>query len=283
MTVKIITDTGCDLPDDILQTYDIDIMPLMVQLNDTTYRDRETIESQTIFDAMRNGEVPKTSQVSPLTIKETFEYYAKTKTPVLYIAFSSGLSGTYQTSVMMAEEVKEAYPDFQINVIDTKCASLGQGLVVYKVAQKAQEGETLDALASLARNEAAHMEHIFTVDDLQYLERGGRINKATAFVGSLLNIKPLLDVENGQLIPREKIRGRKKLHTRLLDVMAERGHNLENQTVAISHGDAEDVAQKLKQRIVERFGTQSVIIHQIGSAIGSHSGPGTLAIFFSNK
>lgn len=184
---------------------------------------------------------------------------------------------------MIADQVREEYPEFRLTIIDTKCASLGMGLVVLKAAELAESTLSYDEVVAGINDYAYHMEHIVTVDNLDYLARGGRVSKASAFVGGLLNIKPLLHVEDGKLIPIEKIRGRKKVIQRMVDVMKERGQNLQSQTIGISHGEDEETAILLQEKIKEQLGCNSFIITQIGSAIGAHAGPGTIALFFSNK
>lgn len=283
MTIQIIADSASDLPDSSIQQYGIDRVSLTVHLDNQDYLDAVDIQSKAVYDAMREGKAPKTSQVSPQTFKEKFEEYAKQGQPCLYIAFSSELSGTYQTAKMMQQEVLEEYPDFQLEVIDTHCASLGYGLIVLRIAQLANEGANMDTLLETANQHMNHMEHIFTVDDLEYLKRGGRVSKTAAFVGTMLKIKPLLHVENGQLIPLEKIRGSKKVLKRMLEIMDERGADLGSQPIAISHGDDAERAEKLADMIREEYGTKDILVHPIGSAIGAHAGPGTLALFFLRK
>lgn len=281
--VKILTDSGSDLPLSFLDEHDVKLLPLRVHLDDAEYDDIISINSKKVFDEMRNGKVPKTSQVSPNMIKEIFTQLAKDKQPSIYIAFSSELSGTYQTAAMMREQVLEDYPDLDLTIIDTKCASLGHGLVVIHAVKLAEKGLSKDEIVNEIEFYSQHMEHLFTVDDLEYLRRGGRISRASAFVGGLLNIKPLLNVEDGKLIPLEKHRGRKKLFNRILEIMEERGTSLDKQLIGISHGDDEDAALEMKKLIEEKFGCKHFYINMIGSAIGAHSGPGTLAIFFLNE
>jgi DegV family protein with EDD domain len=283
MSIKILADSGCDLPYSFLQEHDITLIPLIVHLNDQDYEDLVAIQPKQVYDAMRNGQIAKTSQASPLKLKEVFTQYAKEKRPCIYIAFSSQLSGTYQTAMMIRTEVLEEYPNFQLTIIDSKCASLGLGLVVAKAAELAKQGMPYEQLCETVAQYCRHMEHIFTVDDLEFLARGGRISKTSAFVGGLLNIKPLLHVEDGKLIPLEKIRGRKKVFKRMLELMEERGVDLQKQTIGISHGDDEEAAFELKKQIEEKFGCTDFLIYPIGGAIGAHAGPGTLALFFLNK
>ncbi|WP_042149057.1 DegV family protein [Paucisalibacillus sp. EB02] len=283
MSIKIMADSASDLTRDYFSKYDMEMVSLTVHLDDKDYEDGINITPKNVFDAMRKGKSPKTSQVSPQTFKNIFTEYAKNKQTLIYLAFSSELSGTYQTAKMMEAEVKEEYPDADIHVIDTKCASIGYGLVVLNAAKMANEGRSKNKIIEDAQNRALHMEHIFTVDDLEYLKRGGRVSKTAAFVGTLLNIKPILHVEQGKLIPLEKMRGSKKVLGRMLEIMEERGGNFENQVIGISHGDDLERAEKLAEMIKEKFGTKDFVIEYVGSAIGAHAGPGTLALFFLNK
>ncbi|WAA08676.1 DegV family protein [Fervidibacillus albus] len=281
--VKLIADSGCDLPLDFFHEHSITFIPLRVHLDGQEYEDLVTIDPKVIYDGMREGKVPKTSQASPNELKNVFMKLAMDEQPAIYITFSSQLSGTYQLACMVRDQVLEEYPDFDLTIIDSKCASLGYGLVVMKAAELAEKGATKEVIVKDIEWHCRHMEHLFTVDDLEYLRRGGRVSKASAFVGGLLNIKPLLNVEDGKLIPLEKHRGRKKLFNRIIDLMEERGDDLSNQMIAISHGDDEQSALELKRLVEEKFGCKNIYINIIGSAIGSHSGPGTLAIFFLNK
>ncbi|WP_284139449.1 MULTISPECIES: DegV family protein [unclassified Virgibacillus] len=283
MAIKILADSACDLTEKQYNEYNIEMVPLTVHLDENDYEDGKTISPKKVYDAMREGKSAKTSQVSPQTFKTIFTSYAKTNQVLVYLAFSSELSGTYQTAKMMEQEVKETYPDAPIHVVDTKCASIGYGLVVLEAAKLAQGGASLDEVLTRAAFHATHMEHIFTVDDLEYLYRGGRVSKTAAFVGSLLKIKPILHVEEGKLIPLEKIRGSKKLLGRMLEIMEERGVNLKEQTIGISHGDDLDRAEQLASMIQDKFGCKDFVIEMVGSAVGAHSGPGTLALFFLNS
>lgn len=283
LKVKILADSACDLTKEYYDQYNIDMVPLTVHLGEEEYKDGVEISPKKIYDAMREGATTKTSQVSPHTFKSIFTSYAESNQPLVYLAFSSELSGTYQTAKMMEQEIKEKFPNAPLHVIDTKCASIGYGLVILRAAQLAQEGGTADEIIDLATYHAQHMEHIFTVDDLEYLYRGGRVSRTAAFVGSLLRIKPLLHVEDGKLIPIEKIRGSKRVLNRMVEVMEERGTDFTNQVIGISHGDDLETAEKLATIIKDKFAVKDVIIEMVGSVIGAHSGPGTIALFFLNK
>lgn len=197
-----------------------------------------------------------------------------------YIAFSSELSGTYGTAMMASEQIREEYPDLKLTVLDTKAASLGYGMLVKEAVKLRSQGHPLKEIIERVRFMADHMESLFTVEDLDYMAKGGRISKGSAFVGGLLNIKPLLHVENGKLVPIEKLRGRKKVIKRIVELMEERGEQLEKQIISISHGDDEEFANMMKEAIEEQFHPKNVEIYMIGSVIAAHTGPGTLAVFF---
>lgn len=283
MSVKIMADSACDLPLEDYEKYGIEMIPLTVQLDGEEYQDVLSISPEKIYSAMRNGKTPKTAQASPQLFKEIFLKHAKAGNQVVYFAFSSELSGTFQAGKLMEQEIKEEYPGFELHVIDTKCASLGYGLVILKVAELAKKGADLKEIIDTGTYYFNHMEHIFTVDDLEYLYRGGRVSKTSAFVGSLLKIKPLLHMEDGKLIPLEKIRGSKKVYKRMLEVMEERGKNLDDQIIGISHGDALETAEQIADMIREKWKVKDIKINMVGAVIGAHAGPGTIAIFFLNN
>lgn len=285
MTVKIITDSAADLPIEIIEKYDIDYLPLLVLLDEKEYKDGETIKPKELFDGMREGKTYKTAQIPAGVFKNKFSEYAEEGQEYIYIAFSSELSGTYQTAKLMKNQLNDQYPDFNLEIIDSKCASLGFGLVVLKAAQLAQEGKSKEEIMEAIHFYKDHMEHIFTVDDLEYLFRGGRVSKTAAFIGSLLRIKPLLHVEDGKLIPLEKIRGKKRVYKRMVELMDERGSDFKEQTIGISHGDDLKAANKLKDMIIDKFdlSPEQFVIHSIGGAVGAHAGPGTLALFFLDE
>ncbi|KAA6453343.1 DegV family protein [Bacillus swezeyi] len=283
MTVHLLADSAADLPKSFYDDHHISFIPLRVLLDEKEYDDLLTIQPLDVYEAMRNGKAPKTSQPSLKLMKDTFSELAEQNKPALYIAFSSELSGTYQTAVMAANEVKEEFPDFDLRIIDSKCASLGYGLAVKHALTLATNGNTIQEIEPSVKNFCEHLEHIFTVDDLTYLARGGRISKASAFVGGLLNIKPLLHVEDGKLVPLEKIRGKKKLLRRIIELMKERSLDLSEQTIGISHGDDAETAEEIKGLIEAEFQPKEIVVNMIGSAVGAHAGPGTLAIFFPGK
>ncbi|MFU0824511.1 DegV family protein [Clostridium sp.] len=283
MAIKIITDSGCDLPRDIIEEYNIEVLPLFVYAEGNEYLDGESIQPEELYNNMREGTIYTTSQVPPSKFKDVFIKHAENKDEVIYIGFSSQLTGTYQSAIIAKEEVLETYPDFKIYTIDTKCASLGLGLVVYKAAKMAKEGKNKDEIIKSIEFNSEHMEHIFTVDDLEYLLRGGRVSRAAAMIGGILNIKPVLDVEDGKLMPKEKVRGRKKALKRIVEIAGERGVDLKEQIIGISHGDDMEAVEVIKRMLEENFGCNKFIINMVGCVIGAHSGPGTLALFFLNE
>jgi len=281
--MRIYADSACDLPKSFYEENNVKIIPLRVQLQGQEYDDVIGVDLQDVYGAIRQGELLKTSQASPERFLEEFNSLGQSREEGIYIAFSSQLSGTYSTAVMMAEQVKEKYPDLKLTIIDSKCASLGYGLLVKEAVRLRAEGYTAYEIVEKIRFNAQHMEHLFTVEDLDYLAKGGRLSKASAFIGGLLSIKPVLDVEDGKLIPIEKYRGRKKVFKRIIELMEERGESLSDQVIAITHSDDLAAAEEMKALIIENFHPKAVEIHLIGSVIAAHTGTGTIAIFFLSK
>lgn len=281
--MKLFADSGSDLPKEFYEQHNIELFPLRVQLNGKEYQDVKDINSKEVYDAMRQGVTPKTSQVSPEVFLNAFEELAKNKEEGLYIAFSSNLSGTYNTAVMIATQLREQYPDFKLKIIDSKCASLGCGLLAKEAATLRDQGVAFNEVVTRIDQLAKHMTHLFTVENLDYLAAGGRISKSSAFIGGLLSIKPILHVEDGRLVPLEKIRGRKKAINRIIEMMVERGGDFTNKIVGISHGDDLAFVQDVQSLIEEKLHPKSIETSLIGSAIGAHAGPGTIAIFFADK
>lgn len=282
MAVKIITDSACDLPKEYIESLNIDVMPLIVYLDDKEYEDGN-IDPHEFFEGMRQGLLTRTAQIPASTLKSHFESYINDEDDILYISFSSGLSGTYQTAELVKSDLLEEHPNLKLSIIDSKSASIGFGLIVYYAARLAEANETIETIVEKTNFYIEHIEHIFTVDDLEYLYRGGRVSRGAAVMGSMLNIKPILDIKDGKLVPLTKIRGRKKALSKMISLVGERGDQLEKQIVAINHGDDIETALELKKIIEEKYGVKEFIINYVGCAIGAHSGPGTLSIFFLNQ
>lgn len=280
--VKLITDSGADLPVELAEEYDIRVLPMYFYIEDREYQDGE-IPPKQLYDEMRNGKHTKTAQLTYMELREAFLPYAESGEPIIYLCFSSELSGTYQTACMVKQELEEAYPHMDLTILDTKCASLGQGMVVYRIARLKAQGYEKSELVEAAQFYAQHTEHIFSVDDLTYLQRGGRVSKTSAFVGGMLNIKPVLNVDDGKLIPVKKVRGSKKVHKNMVNMVEERGHQLSQQIIGINHADDSEGAEKLQQMLKEKFGCEQFVVGLIGSVIGAHAGPGTLSVYFLNQ
>lgn len=283
MSVKIIADSACDLPKELIEEYSIHVIPLLVYIGNEEFRDGEVLDTKAMYDHMKNGGTVKTAQVPYMEFDKIFRKYNDEGGEYIYISFSSGLSGTVQTAKIVENEIKEENPDFGLDVIDSLSASIGYGLTVLKAAKMAKEGKSKEEITKMVNFYIEHVEHIFTVDALEYLYRGGRVSKTKAVVADVLNIKPILNVEDGKLIPMESVRGRKKSINRLIDIVGERGDQLDKQVVAINHAADLDTALMVKEKLAEKYGIKEFIIREVGAVIGSHSGPGTLAIFFLNK
>ena len=279
-TYKIITDSCCDFPVDTYGQLDLAYVPLSLEFRGSVSQDRNDDSLKELYDGMRTGESAKTSAVNPDTWAKTMEPWLQKGMDVLVLAFSSGLS-TNQSAVIAAQEMMEKYPERTVRVVDTLCASLGQGLLVWYVCHQRDNGATLEEAAAWAEENKLHLCHWFTVDDLMFLKRGGRVSAATALVGTMLQIKPVLHVDDeGHLINVSKVRGRKASIEALAKKMGELALPGENDTVFICHGDCMEDAQQLSKLVKEKYGVKNVFIYYVGAVIGSHSGPGTLALFF---
>lgn len=286
---KITSDSTADLPVEYLQEHNVGCMPINYILDGVTYGGDKELPWKDFYYMMRHeGKMPTTSQINPAEAKEYFEEYIKTDKEILHLAFSSGLSGTYNNVRMAAEEVMEEHPDCRIIVVDSLCASMGEGLFVHKAVKMRDEGKSMDEVADWLNANVQNFVHVFTVDDLFHLYRGGRVSKTAAVIGTLASIKPKLHVDiEGHLIVIGKVRGRKKSLNALVDYMEEKmGPRLQENKddyVFISHGDALEDAEYVRDQIKERFGIQNFMINHIGPTIGAHSGPGTIALFFMGE
>ena len=281
MSYKILTDSCCDFPPQRYRELGLISLPLSITFRGETYPDRNDDSLRDMYAGLRAGEAASTAAANPQQWEEALEPVLSSGEDALILAFSSGLSTTYQSACIAAEEMKERFPERKILVVDSLCASLGQGLLAYYAARKRDEGLGLEALKAWLEDNKLHLCHWFTVNDLMYLKRGGRINAATAIMGTMLSIKPILHVDNeGHLISVGKARGRKASIAALADKAAELGKGYDNSLMFISHGDCLEDAQALAELLKERCGAKEVYINYVGAVIGSHSGPGTLALFF---
>jgi len=280
----IMTDSSCDLPAKMADDMALSVLPLSVYIEDkkyTNYLDEREIAFSEIYAKLRTKCPAKTSAVNMNDFLAPMEEILKSGKDLLYIGFSSGLSGTYNAGAAAAQEMAEKYPDRKIYTVDSLCASMGQGLLVYHAWQHKQAGETIEEVRDWVIDNRLHLCHYFTIDDLMFLKRGGRVSGATAVVGSMLSIKPVMHVDNeGHLIKIGTARGRKASIKALADGAGKLGVDLENQVIFISHGDCLDEAEYLANIMRERFHVKDVVISYVGPVIGAHSGPGTMALFF---
>ena len=276
----IITDSSCDLPAEVAQQMGVTVIPLEINMEGVLKLNDE-IDIKEFYEYLRQKHGAKTSAVNMDRFIQAFEPFVAEGKDLLYIGFSSGLSATFMAGKNAAEELSEKYPERKIVAIDSLCASLGQGLLVKLAVDKKNAGATIEEVAAYVEEEKWHLAHWFTVDDLFFLKRGGRISATTAVLGTVLQFKPVLHVDDeGHLINMTKVRGRNASIAELLAKMKETAIDPEKQTVYISHGDCYDDAKKLADMITAEFGVTDILINEVGPVIGAHSGPGTLALFF---
>jgi len=282
---EIVTDSSSNLTDAMIEEFGIHILPLRFMSDGEEYQsftEGEKSDLQRFYDMMRDGKVFTTSLPYPDKSLEKFRSLLDQGRDVLYIGFSSGLSGTYEAMANILDTLKADYPDRKIMYVDTLAAAMGQGLLVYLAAQKAADGLSIEETAQWVKDNRFHLAHWFTVEDLKYLFRGGRVSRTSAWAGSLLNIKPVMHMDDeGKLIPMEKVRGRKKSLMRMVDHMEESATApVADQTVFISHADCEDDLMFLVEEIRKRFGCTDIRWNYLDPVIGAHTGPGCLALFF---
>ncbi len=284
MSYRIITDTCCDLPMHVYDQLNITAVPLIVNFRGESVSNYDDAFLKDFFDGLRNGENGTTSAVNPEGWAQAIEPALQAGEDVLVLSFTSGLSATYQSAVIAADELREKYPDRTINVVDTLCASRGQGLLVWYACQKRDEGMSLEQLTAWCENNKLHLCHWVTVNDLMHLKRGGRVSTATAVAGTLLQVKPIIHVnDEGKLINVGKVRGRKAAIEHIANKVGELGIPGANDTVFICHGDCQEDAEYLASLVKEKFGVKNVVIYYVGAVIGAHTGPGVLAVFFMGE
>lgn len=280
----IVTDTTTDLPRDYVEKHHLYMMSLPYTLEGTSYTWEKPMPVKDFYDKMHAGSLPTTSQANPEEAALLYESILKDNdVDILHIAFSSGLSGSFNSCRIASADVCEKYPDHRIVVVDSLAATLGQGLLVYKAVQLKEAGKSLDEVAAWVEENKYHLVHNFTVDDLFHLHRGGRLSKTAAIVGTMINLKPVLHVDDeGHLVMLSKVRGRKKSLIGLVDCMEKQLGDWKdkNDIIFISHGDCPEDAQFVADLIKERFGYENFMIDYIGATIGAHSGPGTVALFY---
>lgn len=277
----ITSDNTCDLPAEYYEEHKIPYLKLSYIIDGEVLEGKADFDHKDFYEKVRGGCMPTTSQVTILDAKQFFEEFLKAGKDVLHIAFSSGLSGTYNSCCVAAEELKEEYPDRSVVVIDSLAASLGEGLLLHYAILQRDAGKSMVEVADYVEGIKNNICHFFTVDDLNHLYRGGRVSRVTAIAGSIIGIKPVLHVDDdGKLIAIGKVRGRKGSLKAVVDHMENNMIPDKNDIIFISHGDCVEDAELVKQMIKERYGIESYLINPIGPVIGAHSGPGTIALFF---
>ena len=279
----ISTDATCDLPEDFITASNLAVIPMRFTINNEEYisKGERELSAKEFYQLVRQGAMPKTALISPEECEQHFEKYLSQGVDVLHIAFSSALSGSCNSAKIAAEQMSEKYPNQKIIVIDSLCASLGEGLYVYYAVQYKNSSMSIEETAKKLESIKQNLCHYFTVDDLHHLHRGGRVSKTTAVLGSVLGIKPILHVdEEGRLIPIGKVRGRKQSLNQLVEKMKAKSSGLENSIFFVSHGDCEEDAKYVSELVKKECGIKKYMIHDIGPVIGAHSGPGTVALFF---
>lgn len=280
----IISDATLDLPAEVIKEYDIHVIPMGVNIDDEEfmhYPDERNLSINDFYSKLKNGAVSHTSQIAPAIFHDYFSEFLKEGKDIIYIAFSSGLSGTYYTSQMVINELIEEYPDRKIYSVDSLCASIGEGLLVYLAANQKKNGLSIDQLKDWIEDNKRKVRHWFTVKDLYYLKRGGRISSVEAFVGTTLKIRPVLSTDElGKLVVKAKIRGSKAEMELLVNKLETEGIDRKSQTIIIAHADNIEQVKELEAMIREKNLVKDIIVSNIGPVIGSHTGPGMLALTF---
>lgn len=281
----ITTELTADLPEEYVQEHNLRIIPVYYKFDeDTVYGDEVNLQPAEFYQKMREGAMPTTMASNPEVIEKCFRNILDAGFDVLHIAFSSALSSSCSSAYMVGQGLQSEYPASKIIVLDSKCASMGQGLLVDKAVKFKDKGMSVDEIACWLEENKLHLCHQFTVDDLFHLHRGGRVSKATAVIGTLINVKPVLHVDDeGALISLNNVRGRKKALNAIVDNMIKEIEGYDNDTVFISHGDCIDDARYVADRVREKTGITDIRINYICPTIGAHSGPGTVALFFMGE
>ena len=277
----IMTDSTVDLPKEyLIEELQVPYIPLSYIMDGVTYEDMSGLSGKEFFDKIRAGSLPTTSQVNPEQAKKALEPYVKEEKDILFIGFSSALSGTFNSIRMAAEELMEEYPERKIITVDSLCACLGEGLLVYKAVQLKRAGKSLEEVAKWTEENKLHICHNVAIDDLNHLHRGGRVSKTAAIMGTMIQIKPIIHMnDNGELQVIGKQRGRKKALQHIVNMAVEQSKGWENDIIMITHGDCEEDAQYVAKLVREKMGIENILINCIGSVIGSHAGPGVVAVF----
>ncbi len=283
-TYQIVTDATSDLPLELVGKLDVHVIPMHCAIDGDDYlitADNRNLSSHDFYDMLRAGRVSSTTQVNGETFKAEVRPFLKDGLDVLYICFSSGLSSTYASIRIAIEDLAEEFPERKLRIVDSLSATGGEGLLVYHAVKRMEDGMGLDELAQWIEDNKLHFAHWFTVDDLKFLKRGGRVSATAALVGTVLGVKPIMHVDNeGRLIPVDKVRGRRKSLEELVAHMEKSAIRPADQTVFISHGDTPEDAAYIEKLVRERLGVKNVFIGPVGPVVGSHGGPGIICLFF---
>lgn len=277
--IKIITDSSADRSEQVTAKYDMPFVPLTVILNDKEYLDRIEISINELHDYMKADNFPKTSQINPQLAIETFEEAAKAEDDVIYISIHGQLSGSYEVAMNAMNEVKEKYPEFQCEIIDSKTAAGGQTLLFLTAMELVDRDYDFDTIVNQTRQNAENMVTYVAVDDLNWLAKGGRLPKSVGKIGSMLKVKPLLFIDENGIEKESLVRGKKRVYTKLVDEFLKQIEHYDNQPIVVSHVDKLEVAQEIESKIKEKLPSAKVIIFEISAVIASHAGIGGLAVF----
>ncbi len=284
MGFSIITDSASDIPKNVIEEYDLYVMPTPVTIEGTDYFDGKTIFPDQFYEIQASGKEIKTYHINQYMFHEHFLPFAQRGDEVLYICFSTGIAGTFNAANLAYEEVLEEYPDFKMTIIDSKCASVGYGLVVERLLRMKKNGAPKELIIEAANFFCQHMEHAVTVVELGYLFQGGRLSRTSFLAGTVLDIKPIIIVdEMGSLKAVEKVRGWKKAQKRIVDMVGEKGKNLEKQVVGACYGTDKEAYNYIKKEVKDRYHVKGILEARVGCAIGAHTGPGILGIVFLNE
>jgi len=280
--IKIIVDSTCDLSEELLREYDIRVLPLSVVLDGTEYLDRVEIQLDEVYEAMRRGVFPKTSQIRREHAEQLFSEYASQGIPFIYLAFSSVMSGTCSMGRMVLAEVQARYPEAKMAVVDAKGGSMATGLIALQAARMARDGYSFEKILEHVSLLAEHIEHVFTIDDLMWAVKGGRLSRIAGKAGNLLGIKPILDVQQGAIQVIRSVRGKAKALVTVADTVASRAKDFAEQIIGITHAEDLSVANRMKELLLERLPGCTVMIERIGCVLGAHLGIGGVGVYFLN-
>lgn len=281
--LRIIVDSTCDLPQTFAQEYGVLTLPLHVIVGEDVYLDRKTISTHQVYGLMRQGIMPTTSQVNPMDTEETLEALARQGDDLLYLAFSARMSGTCGVVTGIMEELKTRYPQRRMLTLDAKGGSFATGLIAMEAARAAKAGMEFDALAARCRFLIAHVEHVFVISDLNWMVRGGRISKTMGYTANLLDIKPVLDVNDGEMEVIRKVRGRLHSLRKVADLVAQRAAKCPRQTIGITHADDPEAAAAMCDLLRQRLPECELLTEEIGAVLGVHLGIGGVGVFFFNE